>query len=51
MSRIGAYRHWQYGLDSLLVRFAELGIDADMAAVCLCELWGIYCLLKRLTGA
>ena len=42
---------WLEELESLLARFSGLGISADIAAMSLCELWGVYCLLKRLAGA
>jgi hypothetical protein len=42
---------WQDELNRLLVRFSGLGIGADIGAMCLIELWGIYCLLKRLSEA
>lgn len=43
--------NWLNELEALLVRFSGLGISADIAAMSLCELWGVYCLLKRLAGA
>lgn len=42
---------WLDELNGLLARFSELGIDADIGSMCLCELWGVYGLLKRLSGA
>lgn len=39
---------WLYELDELLVRFSGLGIGADIAAMGLYELWGVYCFLRRL---
>lgn len=41
---------WLDELETLLVRFSGLGISADIAVMSLCELWGVYCLLKRLAG-
>jgi hypothetical protein len=38
---------WLCELHRLLVRFSGLGIGADIAAMGLCELWGVYCLLRR----
>ena len=40
--------NWLDELNELLARFSGMGIDADIAAVGLCELWGIYCFLRRL---
>ena len=42
---------WQDELNCLLWRFSGMGIGVDIAAMSLIELWGVYCLLKRLTGA
>jgi len=42
---------WQDELNAMLWRFSGMGITPDIAAMTLAELWGIYCLLKRLTGA
>lgn len=42
---------WQDELNGLLVRFSALGIGADIGSISLCELWGVYCFLKRLSGA
>ena len=39
---------WLYELNGLLVRFSGMGMNADLAALSLCELWGIYCYLRRL---
>lgn len=39
---------WLTELESLLVRFSSLGIGADVAGMGLCELWGVYCLLRRM---
>jgi hypothetical protein len=38
---------WLCELHRLLVRLSGLGIGADIAAMGLCELWGVYCLLRR----
>jgi hypothetical protein len=43
--------HWLYELDRLLLRFADLGISADLATMSMIELWGIYCYLQRLAEA
>lgn len=40
--------NWLDELNGLLARFSGMGIDADIAAVGLCDLWGIYCFLRRL---
>lgn len=40
---------WLAELENLLVRFALLGIGADVVGTGLCELWGVYCLLRRMT--
>lgn len=37
--------------DGLLARFASHGIGADLAAMCLAELWGVYRLLSNMTGS
>ena len=39
---------WLVELENLLVRYSSLGIGADVAAMGLCELWGLYCLLRRM---
>jgi hypothetical protein len=39
---------WLGELEGLLARFSALGIGADIAAMGLCELWGVYCLLRHL---
>jgi hypothetical protein len=41
---------WTERLQTLIERFSYLGIDADMAALSLIELWGLYCYLSRLDG-
>ena len=35
-------------LQTLLNRFSHLGIGADLAALSVIELWGLYCYLSRL---
>lgn len=39
---------WQHRLHTLLERFSSLGIGADIAALSLIDLWGLYCYLSRL---
>lgn len=39
---------WLERLQMLLEQFSHLGIDADIAALSLIELWGLYCYLSRL---
>jgi hypothetical protein len=39
---------WLDELNGLLARFSGLGIGADIAAMGLCELWGVYCFLRRM---
>lgn len=39
---------WLERLQTLSERFSYLGIGADMAALSLIELWGLYCYLSRL---
>ena len=39
---------WLERLKALCERFSYLGIDADLAALSLIELWGLYCYLSRL---
>ena len=38
---------WAYELDSLAARFSELGIGPDLAAVCMCEAWGLFLFLSK----
>lgn len=38
-------------LESLLARFSYLGVYADIGAMSLIELWGVYCYLRRLDEA
>jgi hypothetical protein len=42
---------WVDELNGLLARFSGMGITADIAALSLCELWGVYCFLRRLAEA
>jgi hypothetical protein len=39
---------WLDDLISLLARFSGMGIGADIAAMSLCELSGLYSLLRRI---
>lgn len=39
---------WLPHLKSLCERFSYLGINADLAALSIVELWGLYCYLSRL---
>lgn len=41
---------WLGRLQTLLERFSHLGIGADIAALSLIELWGLYSFLRRLAG-
>ena len=41
---------WLQDLRRLLGRFSGMCINPDIPAMALCELWGVYCLLKRLAG-
>lgn len=40
--------HWLERLQTLVARFSYMGLDADIAALSLIELWGLYCYLNRL---
>lgn len=42
---------WLDELNGLLARFSGIGIGADIAALSLCQLWGVYCFLRRLAEA
>ena len=42
---------WLERLQTLLGRFSNLGISADIAALSLIELWGVYCYLSRLAAS
>lgn len=39
---------WRQELNGPLARFSGMGIDADIAALILIELSGVYCFLRRL---
>lgn len=39
--------HWLDDLNGLMARFSRMGMGADMGALSLCELWLVYCLLRR----
>lgn len=39
---------WMDELNGLLMRFSGMGIEADVGALNLCELWGLYCFLRRM---
>lgn len=39
---------WLKRLETLLERFSYLGISADITALSLIELWGLYLFLSRL---
>jgi hypothetical protein len=39
---------WLHELQTLCERFSYLGINADIAALSLIELWGLYLHLSRL---
>ena len=41
---------WQNELQALLERFSGMGIAPDIATMGMTELWGVYCLLKRMAG-
>ena len=41
---------WLFKLDRLLAAHQRFGIGADVAALSLCELWGVYCYLRRIVG-
>lgn len=40
--------HWLERLQSLMVRFSQLRIDADIASLSLIGLWALYLHLSRL---
>lgn len=40
--------HWLERLQTLLARFSYLGIEADIAALSMIELWALYLHLSRL---
>ena len=39
------------GVYGLLARFAGHNVGADLATMCLAELWGVYRLLSNMTGS
>ncbi len=39
---------WLERLERLLARFPEHGVSADLAAMAMADLWGLYRLLDRL---
>ncbi len=41
---------WLCDLNRLIATFPSLGIGPDLAALGLCELWGLYCYLRGLSG-
>lgn len=41
---------WQERLQGFCGRFSHLGMGADLAALQIIELWGVYCFLRRLAG-
>lgn len=43
--------NWKDELSMMLWRCSGMGIGADIESMTVIELWGIYCLLKRLTAA
>lgn len=43
--------NWLDELNMLLARFSGVGIEPDIAALGLCELWGVYCYLRHLAEA
>lgn len=47
---MSATGHWIERLQELAVRYAYLGLGADLAGLSLTELWGAYCLLTRIDG-
>lgn len=40
---------WLTCLEGLLVRYPYLGASHDVGSMTLMELWGLYCLLRRLS--
>jgi len=40
---------WLESLYKLAYRFPGLGVAPDLAALSLCEAWGVYCFLRRLS--
>lgn len=43
-------QYWLIELEMLLVRFSYLGIDADITALRLTDLWGLYLHLCGMAG-
>lgn len=41
-------QHWLERLQMLIARFSYLGIEADMPALSIVELWALYLHLSRL---
>lgn len=41
---------WLERLQWLVVRVSGIGLNCDLAALPLADLWGVYCLLVRLSG-
>lgn len=41
---------FMHRLQELAARHSHLGLSADMAALSLIELWGVYCFLKGIEG-
>jgi hypothetical protein len=46
--RIVSDEKWLERLQMLCERFSHLGMGADLAALSLIELWGLFCYLNRL---
>ena len=47
---MGNSEPWLQNLAMLAYRFEGYGLTADLAAMDLTALWGVYCFLKRLAG-
>jgi len=41
---------WLLRLQGLAARHSHLGVTADLPALTLIELWGVYCLLSGIEG-
>ncbi|MBL0353054.1 MAG: hypothetical protein IPP03_10475 [Dechloromonas sp.] len=39
---------WLESLYALAYRFQGLGVVPDLAALSICEAWGVYCFLRRI---
>lgn len=39
---------WLQNVSSLVYRTQELGVTPDLASLSLCDLWGLYCYLRRI---